>query len=195
MKRIASLSQETAIRHGNGPCIVLSGPGSGKTFVLTNRILNLIIEYGAKPDSVLVITFTRAAANEMKSRFLSLVKENNIKLSDLPNFGTFHSIFFEILKNEFGYNKDSLVSEEDERKLLSEVLECDKELKVNNDLITNIIKDIKNYKLYSERDERFIPKFLSINQFRKIYDLYKIKIINLNIISNIFIIKIIIILD
>ena len=178
MKRIASLSQETAIRHGNGPCIVLSGPGSGKTFVLTNRILNLIIEYGAKPDSVLVITFTRAAAYEMKLRFLSLVKENNIKLSDLPNFGTFHSIFFEILKNEFGYNKDSLVSEEEERRLLSEVLECDKDLKVNNDLITNIIKDIKNYKLYSERDESFIPKFLSINQFKKIYDAYQEKLFN-----------------
>lgn len=178
MERKASLNQEIAIKHGNGPCIVLSGPGSGKTFVLTNRILNLIVEYGVEPDSILVITFTRAAANEMKKRFMSLVNEMGIAINELPNFGTFHSIFFEILKNDFGYNSNSLVSDEDERVLLAEVLECDRRMKVTNDLLTNIIKDIKNYKLYSERDERFIPKYLSIKEFKKIYDLYQEKLFN-----------------
>ena len=132
-----------AIRHKDGPCIVLSGPGSEKTFVLTNRILNLIDEYGVMPDSILVITFTRAAANEMKSRFSSLLKENGMNLYDMPNFGTFHSIFFEVLKNDFGYNSKSLISDIDERVYISEILENNNTIKVVADNITNIIKDIK----------------------------------------------------
>ena len=123
MERKISLNQGMAIRHKDGPCIVLSGPGSGKTFVLTNRIFNLIYEYDVRPESILVITFTRAAANEMRSRFSSILKEKDMHLYDIPNFGTFHSIFFEILKNDFGYNAKSLMSDIDERIYISEVLE------------------------------------------------------------------------
>ena len=178
MEKKVSKSQGLAIKHGDGPCIVLSGPGSGKTFVLTNRVLNLISEYEVNPENILVITFTRAAANEMKSRFLKLIKDNQISLNEIPTFGTFHSIFFEILKNDFGYNSQSLLSENEERFIISQVLEEDKKMKVTNDTITNIIKDIKNYKLYQEREERFIPRYLSISQFTKIYDSYQEKLFN-----------------
>ena len=178
MEKKISINQEKAIRHGNGPCIVLSGPGSGKTFVLTNRILNLICEYGISPENILVITFTRAAANEMKSRFKILLRDNAIKLNDMPSFGTFHSIFFEILKNDFGYNNNSLLRDTDERVYLSEVLESDKNRKVTSDTITNIIKDIKSYKLHNEREERFTPKYLSVNEFRRIYNNYQEKLFN-----------------
>ena len=178
MEKKISINQEKAIRHGNGPCIVLSGPGSGKTFVLTNRILNLICEYGISPENILVITFTRAAANEMKFRFKILLRDNAIKLNDMPSFGTFHSIFFEILKNDFGYNNNSLLTETDERVYLSEVLESEKNRKITSDTITNIIKDIKSYKLYNEREERFTPKYLSVNEFRRIYNNYQEKLFN-----------------
>ena len=178
MEKKISINQEKAIRHGNGPCIVLSGPGSGKTFVLTNRILNLICEYGISPENILVITFTRAAANEMKARFKILLRDNAIKLNDMPSFGTFHSIFFEILKNDFGYNNKSLLTDTDERVYLSEVLESEKNRKVTSDTITNIIKDIKNYKLYNEREERFTPKYLSVNEFKRIYNNYQEKLFN-----------------
>ena len=167
-----------AIRHKDGPCIVLSGPGSGKTFVLTNRILNLIDEYGVMPDSILVITFTRAAANEMKSRFSSLLKENGMNLYDMPNFGTFHSIFFEVLKNDFGYNSKSLISDIDERVYISEILENNNTIKVVADNITNIIKDIKTYKLCYEREERFIPRYISSKEFKNIYNAYQEKLFN-----------------
>ena len=135
MKR--SVSQEMAIKHGDGPCIVLSGPGSGKTFVLTNRVLNLIKEYDVSPENILVITFTRAAANEMKLRFIKLLKENELSIGEIPSFGTFHSIFFEILKNEFGYNSKSLLTEIEERAIISEVLENNSSIKVTNELISN----------------------------------------------------------
>ena len=178
MEKKISKSQEIAIKHGDGPCIVLSGPGSGKTFVLTNRVLNLISEYEVDPENILVITFTRAAANEMKSRFLKLIKDNQISLNEIPTFGTFHSIFFEILKNDFGYNSQSLLNENEERFIISQVLEENKNMKVTNDTITNIIKDIKNYKLYQEREEKFIPRYLSIREFTKVYDSYQEKLFN-----------------
>ena len=65
-------SQVKAIGHFNGPCLTLAGPGSGKTAVITERTKNLITKYHVNPSNILVITFTRAAATEMKERFLRL---------------------------------------------------------------------------------------------------------------------------
>ena len=64
--------QKQAVLHREGPMMVLAGPGSGKTAVITARTAYLIEHYHIAPSSVLVVTFTRAAAGEMKERFLSL---------------------------------------------------------------------------------------------------------------------------
>ena len=165
-----------AIEHGNGPCIVLSGPGSGKTFVLTNRVLFLISKFNVIPSNILVITFTRAASNEMRSRFHKLLKENSLYLNDVPSFGTFHSIFFEILKNDFGYNSKSLLNENEERTIISEILENNINAKVTTETINNYIKEIKNCKLYNEREEKFIPRYVSIKEFNKVYNAYQDKL-------------------
>lgn len=61
--------QEEAIMHWDGPAMVLAGPGAGKTYVITNRVKALIDEYGVKPEQILVVTFSKAAAVEMKERF------------------------------------------------------------------------------------------------------------------------------
>ena len=91
-------SQKRAIRHGDGPMLLLAGPGSGKTTVLTHRIEYMIESQGIRPDNILVITFTKAAANEMKVRFQKLCPE----VRDVT-FGTFHSVFFWILRNAYNY--------------------------------------------------------------------------------------------
>lgn len=62
-------AQKTAIRHREGPMLVLAGPGSGKTTVITNRVRYLTEKAGVDPSHILVITFTRAAAREMKERY------------------------------------------------------------------------------------------------------------------------------
>lgn len=170
-----SINQENAINHGDGPCIVIAGPGSGKTYVITNRIANLITEYDVQAENILVITFTRAAASAMKERFENLTVERNISYKNKPTFGTFHSVFFEILKNDFGYNGQSLVNRNEEVTILSEVLEKNSKLKVSMDLIGNILVDIKNYKNCVERDEYFIPKYLSQKEFSRVYKLYSEK--------------------
>ena len=63
-----SSNQKKAIEHGAGPLMVLAGPGSGKTFVITHRIKYLIEGPGINPAHILVVTFSRAAAKEMKDR-------------------------------------------------------------------------------------------------------------------------------
>ena len=87
-------SQREAVCCGPGPCEIIAGPGSGKTLVLTERILYLLDHYNLKPAQILVLTFSRAAAAEMKERFLKRAGENNRSVC----FGTFHSAFFHILK-------------------------------------------------------------------------------------------------
>ncbi|MBR3401115.1 MAG: ATP-dependent helicase [Parasporobacterium sp.] len=88
-------SQNRAIRHGQGPALITAGPGSGKTIVIINRLLYLILERKIDPEQILVATFTKAAAQEMAERFRSAYQET----PRIPVFGTLHSIFFRILKS------------------------------------------------------------------------------------------------
>ena len=87
-------TQKKAIRHRQGPMLVLAGPGSGKTTVITNRVRYLTEKAGVDPSHILVITFTRAAAREMKERYAQMTRAGCSRVS----FGTFHSVFFLILK-------------------------------------------------------------------------------------------------
>ena len=86
--------QKKAITHKDGPAMVLAGPGSGKTLVITYRVKWLIEQAGVHPSQILVITFTRAAAREMQQRFEKLMEGQNVPVM----FGTFHSVFFMILR-------------------------------------------------------------------------------------------------
>ena len=110
--------QARAIAHINGPIQVLAGPGSGKTFTIVKRILNLVDQKKIPPDKILVITFTKAAALEMQYRFLKEIRRSYSAV----NFGTFHSIYYQIISRS-GYMSDfSLISEFDKIKILRKVL-------------------------------------------------------------------------
>ena len=87
-------AQMLAIEHASGPIQVLAGPGSGKTYLTIRRIRHLICHHGISPDKILVITFTKAAAMEMKERFYRLTEDAFQGVS----FGPFHAIYFHILK-------------------------------------------------------------------------------------------------
>lgn len=104
--QIKNEAQERAIHHESGPMLVIAGPGSGKTFVITHRIQFLIREKKIPPSKILVITFTKAAALEMRARAISLEKD-----CAYVQFGTFHSIFFSILKKIPNYQNVKLVNE------------------------------------------------------------------------------------
>ena len=112
-------SQSMAVRHQDGPLMVLAGPGSGKTTVVTKRVQYMVQEYGIPAASILVITFTKAAATEMKERFLRLMKEPHTNVS----FGTFHAVFFSILKLAYGFTAGNILREEVRYQYLKETVD------------------------------------------------------------------------
>ena len=111
-------SQREAILHKDGPMLVLAGPGSGKTLVITERTKHLITEYGVNPANILVITFTRAAATEMKERFLRLMSGKSYPVT----FGTFHAVLFAILKHAYNYRAENIVREEQRMSCMRELI-------------------------------------------------------------------------
>ena len=110
-------SQREAVCCGLGPCEVIAGPGSGKTLVLTERILYLLDHYKLRPSQILVLTFSRSAAAEMKERFLKKTGEKNRSV----RFGTFHSAFFHILK-ESTHREYSILGQEQKERLLEHLI-------------------------------------------------------------------------
>lgn len=118
-------SQREAICHGSGPALVLAGPGSGKTTVLTKRLQYLIHVYHIPPQNILVVTFTKAAAQEMQQRFQKL---EGIRLPIC--FGTFHSIFYRILKEyhaecsaqDFKQNPLTVLTDREKRTYMKQIL-------------------------------------------------------------------------
>ncbi len=113
--------QEEAVKHMEGPCMVLAGPGSGKTTVITGRVKYLIQERGVPEERILVVTFTRAAAREMEERFLRLMGKTRSGVC----FGTFHSVFYRILSKASG-GKDTVLGPGEQRRLLTEVCRGEK---------------------------------------------------------------------
>ena len=109
-------AQREAVTRGEGPLLLLAGPGSGKTFTIVNRIL-FLIEQGIPPEKILVVTFTKEAAISMQCRFR--------RISDQfypVNFGTFHSVFYHILKESGGFRHKSLILDSQKKKLLIPIL-------------------------------------------------------------------------
>lgn len=109
-------NQIHAISHGTGPMLVLAGPGSGKTTVIIQRIRRLTEKMGVSPYRILVITFTKAAAEQMKTRYAALQGKTGVM------FGTFHSIFFRILRQACGYSLEQVLSEDERRNTLQKLV-------------------------------------------------------------------------
>ena len=166
--------QDEAIKHGNGPCMVLAPPGSGKTLIVTERTRYLIEESGVRPDQILVITFTRYAAREMKERFERLTAGKNYPVT----FGTFHSIFYGILKCAYGIGANNLMSEKESSVLLQEVLdqtdiESTPEVEDEDELVRELLREVGMVKngLYHLKD--FHSKYLTQDEFAEVFRSYE----------------------
>lgn len=136
--------QEEAIKHVDGPAMVLAGPGSGKTFVTVQRIKRLITSQGVEPARILVITFTKAAALEMQERFFRLMEK-----ADLPvRFGTFHAVFYHILKQSAQYRGYTIITETEKRKLIRDIMHNHKRfIYLQEEDIEEIITAVSKYKI------------------------------------------------
>ena len=115
----ANAAQTSAITHVSGPMLVMAGPGSGKTFVITERIRYLIEKAGVPPHEILVITFSTAAAREMRERY---IQQTEGQFSPV-NFGTFHAVFFHILQHTYQYRSQNILRNEDRTLYFKEIIE------------------------------------------------------------------------
>ena len=163
-------AQTKAICHKKGPAMVLAGPGSGKTLVITRRVEYLIKKYGVRPEQILVITFTKAAAKEMRERFARITKDDRFPVT----FGTFHGIYYGILKWAYRMNASNIFSEEEKMMLLREVI-AGMELEIEDEKeflqgIASEIGQIKNNRLSLEEYE---SSNCSDQMFRQIYEEYE----------------------
>lgn len=139
--------QLDAVRVTEGPALIIAGPGSGKTTVLTNRIKFLIEEHKVAPEEILVITFSKAAALEMRTRFYSMCEDSFYPVT----FGTFHSVFFQIIHTQYHYNTSHILTLQKKRELMRLALKRSRIIDYpENELVDTLLKEVAYYKNTNE---------------------------------------------
>ena len=119
-------NQEDAVTNLDGPCLIVAGAGSGKTKVLTSRVVHIINEKKAWPNQILCVTFTNKASREMQNRISGLL---NTKVSSLPWLGTFHSVCAKLLRRHaeaVGLNSNfTIIDQEDQLRLIKNICKAE----------------------------------------------------------------------
>lgn len=165
--------QKEAIMHRDGPAMVLAGPGAGKTYVITNRVKALIDEYGVKPEQILVVTFSKAAAVEMKERFEMLTGGRRLPV----RFGTFHSVFFQILRLAYHYEVKDIATPALKYRFLEETLnETGYEVDDKKEFLSDIEKEISRVKGEGIEIDCYFSSACSAEIFQKMYRGYQEKL-------------------
>ena len=177
MERNYNKSQIQAITHGEGPCLTLAGPGSGKTAVITERVKYLITELRVKPANILVITFTKAAATEMKERFYKLMSEctgEQVGFGQYPvTFGTFHAVFFQILKHAYNYNANNIIKEEQKYACMRDlVIKQRLEFEDEAEFVTSVLGEISMVKNTGVDLAHYYSTNCATEVFRRLYSQY-----------------------
>ena len=172
--------QRVAVEHVDHPCLVLAGPGSGKTTVITHRTKKLIEEEGISPSNILVITFTKAAAMEMQQRFLQLMGGKRLPVS----FGTFHAVYFQILKYAYNYRAENIIREEKKYEILRNIVhKTELDISDENEFVANLISEISNVKGEMLDVAYYYSKNCPEEVFKKIFREYNDTLIRANLID------------
>lgn len=167
-------SQIQAISHMDGPAMVLAGPGSGKTTVITHRIKNLIEKAEVHPENILVVTFTKAAAISMQKRFSTLMNGGK---GQLVTFGTFHSVFYKILRKSRRNEATEILSERQKTDYIREIIgRYGISSNDISELSQNIINDIGNIKGNMLNAQEYEPSCCKKEDFIKVYNAYNLEL-------------------
>ena len=175
-------NQKEAITNLEGPCLIVAGAGSGKTKVLTTRVIHIIKEKKAWPNQILCVTFTNKAAREMQNRIADLLNE---KISSLPWLGTFHSVSAKILRRHaesVGLNsRFTIIDQEDQLRLIKNICKAENidVKKVAPQFILSFINQWKNKGLLPKDvvTKKGIPLERAILNVYKFYQ-ERLKILN-----------------
>ena len=162
-------SQLEAIQHIEGPMMVLAGPGSGKTTVITQRVRYLTENCRISPSDILVVTFTKAAAREMEERFGRLMEKGGGRVT----FGTFHSIFFTILKYAYRFQASNVIREEQKLQLMRELVDgCELEIEDEREFTSSILNEISYVKSEMLDLNHYYSQNCSEAVFKELYEGY-----------------------
>ena len=154
--------------------MVLAGPGSGKTTVITHRIKNLIEKAEVRPENILVVTFTKAAAISMQKRFSTLMNGGK---GQLVTFGTFHSVFYKILRKSRRYEATEILSERQKTDYIREIIgRYGISSNDISELSQNIINDIGNIKGNMLNAQEYEPSCCKKEDFIKVYNAYNLEL-------------------
>ncbi len=175
-------NQKEAIINLDGPCLIVAGAGSGKTKVLTTRVVHLIKEKKAWPNQILCVTFTNKAAREMQNRITNLLNE---KVASLPWLGTFHSVSAKLLRRHaeaVGLNSQfTIIDQEDQLRLLKNICKAENIdiKKVAPQFILSLINQWKNKGLLPKDvvAKKGVPLEKAILKIYKFYQ-ERLKILN-----------------
>ena len=175
-------SQIEAIIHPDGPCLIVAGAGSGKTKVLTTRVVHIIKEKKAWPNQILCVTFTNKAAREMQNRISKFLNE---KVSSLPWLGTFHSVSAKILRRHaeaVGLNsRFTIIDQEDQLRLIKNICKAENidVKKISPQFILSFINQWKNKGMLPE--DVIIKKGIPLEKaILNVYKFYQIRLKILN---------------
>lgn len=162
-------AQIQAIQHNKGPCMVIAGPGSGKTTVLTHRVRYLIDRCGVKPSDILVITFTKAAAEQMKFKFKGLSEGR----SSAVTFGTFHAVFFTILKAAYNYSARCIITPQVQHEFVKDQIHrLELEYDDEKEAVDGVLSEISCVKGEAVNIDEYESRCIPPQSFRIIYMAY-----------------------
>ncbi len=165
-----SEAQARAVAHKDGPALVLAGPGSGKTTVITWRTRRLVEACGIAPIHILVVTFTKAAAAEMQKRFLELTGGSATQV----RFGTFHAVFYEILKNAYRLTAANIAGEDAKYAILKEVSAKERaEVEDEAEFLHDLAQEISLVKNECIPLDHYYASCLAQDAFRAIFTEYQ----------------------
>ena len=152
--------------------MLIAGPGSGKTFVITHKVRYMIEELNIPASNILVLTFSRAAAMEMRERFAKL--SSDLESAKKVTWGTFHSVFFNLLKLAYGYRGDQVISDEERYKIVKELIIKSKlGTEDLNNLSSSILAEIAFVKQESIDIEYYYSNSCSGEIFKNLYKGYE----------------------
>ncbi len=169
-----SEEQKAAICHGTGPMMVLAGPGAGKTTVITHRVKYLIETEGVSPEKILVVTFSKAASAEMRERFEVITENRGYPV----RFGTFHSLFFQVLSAAYHYEAKDIVTARLKYRFLEEALmetEYD-DMEDRREFLEQVEREISRVKGEGMDIEHYYSAFCPEDVFRQIYKGYQSRV-------------------
>ena len=181
LNKLNNNQREAVINH-DGPCLIVAGAGSGKTKVLTTRVVHIIKEKKAWPNQILCVTFTNKAAREMQNRIAGFLNE---KISSLPWLGTFHSVSAKILRRHaesVGLNsRFTIIDQDDQLRLIKNICKAEKidVKKIAPQFILSFINQWKNKGLLPKDvvTKKRIPLEIAILNVYKFYQ-ERLKILN-----------------